>query len=485
MKRSSHFVRIAQRRNIFAIALIAAAFASACRRDMQVQPRYNPYDASSFFDDGRAFAAGSWHNRAPGQLHLDDLLETGKLDGKDSEVFPFAITHADLERGRQHYNIYCTPCHDYTGSGRGMIVLRGFPQPPSFHMDRLRQAAPGHFVDVITNGLGVMYPYNDRVTPEDRWRIAAYIRALQLSESATSADVPAAQRGQFARSSGTASRSGRSSAQMSGENYNFARFEGLRRKALIAGGVGIVVSALGSRRDPTIFFRSYLLAFIFWVAFPLGALAVLMLHSLTGGGWGFLIRRVLEACTRTMWLLAVLYIPLLLGMRYLYMWTRPGGAANPDVAPKAFYLNVPFFLVRSIIYFAVWLGLSALMNRWSLEQDRTGDQKYTAKLAGLAGPGIILYGFTISFAAVDWIMSLEPSWFSTIYGMVIIVAQVLVSLAFVVLVARKLADDSPISTIVTPVRFNDLGNLLLDIFVMLWAYLSFSQFLDHLVGQFA
>lgn len=263
---------------------------------------------------------------------------------------------------------------------------------------------------------------------------------------------------------------------MSGENYNFARFEGLRRKALVAGGAGIVVSALGLVQNPTIFFRSYLLAFIFWIAFPLGALAVLMLHSLTGGGWGFLIRRVLEACTRTMWLLAVLYIPLLLGMRYLYMWTRPGGAANPDVAPKAFYLNVPFFLVRSIIYFAVWLGLSALMNRWSLEQDRTGDQKYTAKLAGLAGPGIILYGFTISFAAVDWIMSLEPSWFSTIYGMVIIVAQVLVSLAFVVLVARKLADDSPISTIVTPVRFNDLGNLLLT-FVMLWAYLSFSQFL--------
>jgi hypothetical protein len=263
---------------------------------------------------------------------------------------------------------------------------------------------------------------------------------------------------------------------MSGENYNFARFDGLRRKALIAGGAGIVVSALGLVQNPTIFFRSYLLAFIFWIAFPLGALAVLMLHSLTGGGWGFLIRRVLEACTRTMWLLALLYVPLLFGMSRLYVWAQPGGAANPDVAPKAFYLNVPFFLVRSIIYFAVWLGLSALMNRWSLEQDRTGDQKYTAKLAGLAGPGIILYGFTISFAAVDWIMSLEPSWFSTIYGMVIIVAQVLVSLAFVVLVARKLADDSPISTIVTPVRFNDLGNLLLT-FVMLWAYLSFSQFL--------
>lgn len=182
------------RRGVFVGALLAAIFAGACRRDMQVQPRYNPYDASNFFDDGRSARQPVAGTVARGQLHLDDLLYTGKLDGKDSEVFPFAITRADLERGRQQYNIYCTPCHDYTGSGRGMIVLRGFPQPPSLHMDRLRQAAPGHFVDVITNGLGVMYPYNDRVTPEDRWRIAAYIRALQLSESATLADVPAAQR---------------------------------------------------------------------------------------------------------------------------------------------------------------------------------------------------------------------------------------------------------------------------------------------------
>lgn len=263
---------------------------------------------------------------------------------------------------------------------------------------------------------------------------------------------------------------------MSAENYNFGRFEGLRRKALVAGGAGIVVSALGLMQSPTVFFRSYLLAFVFWIAFPMGALALLMLHHLTGGGWGFLIRRVLEAATRTLWLLALLYIPLVFGMSRLYLWAQPGGAGNPEVAPKAFYLNVPFFVGRSIIYFAVWLGLAALLNRWSLEQDSTGDQRYTARLAGLAGPGIVLYGFTISFAAIDWIMSLEPGWFSSIYGMVIIVAQVLVAMAFVILVARKLAEDSPIATIATPVRFNDLGNLLLA-FVMLWAYFSFSQFL--------
>jgi mono/diheme cytochrome c family protein len=178
-------------------ALLAAAsiasLASGCRQDMQVQPRYNPYDAAAFFDNGRSARLPVPGTIARGQLHLDELLYTGKVDGKDAEVFPFPITRADLERGRERYNIYCSPCHDVTGSGNGMIVLRGFPQPPSFHIERLRQAAPGHFFDVMTNGLGVMYSYSTRVSPEDRWRIAAYIRALQLSRQASVADVPAAE----------------------------------------------------------------------------------------------------------------------------------------------------------------------------------------------------------------------------------------------------------------------------------------------------
>jgi mono/diheme cytochrome c family protein len=186
------------RRKISSVAGIAAlalvCLASGCRRDMQVQPRYNPYDASKFFGDDRSARPLVPGTIARGQLHLDELLYAGKVDGKDAEVFPFAITRADLNRGRERYNIYCAPCHDVTGSGRGMIVLRGFPQPPSFHIDRLRQAPPGHYFDVMTNGLGVMYSYAARVSSEDRWRIAAYIRALQLSQQATLADVPAAQR---------------------------------------------------------------------------------------------------------------------------------------------------------------------------------------------------------------------------------------------------------------------------------------------------
>jgi hypothetical protein len=165
-----------------------------CRLDMHVQPKYLPYEPTTFFDDGRSERPPVPGTVARGHLHLDELLYTGKENGVVSNRFPFPITHEDLERGRQRYNIYCTPCHDYTGSGHGMIVQRGFPTPPSYHIDRLRQAPVGHFFDVMTNGDGSMYSYASRIEPEDRWRIAAYIRVLQLSQHAALQDVPESER---------------------------------------------------------------------------------------------------------------------------------------------------------------------------------------------------------------------------------------------------------------------------------------------------
>lgn len=175
----------------------AAALAvclSGCRLDMHEQPRYNPLAKTDFFGDGRSARPVVPGTVARGHLRLDEHLYTGKVNGQLATTFPFPITRQDLERGRERYNIYCTPCHDAAGTGHGMIVLRGFPPPPSYHIQRLREAPVGHFFDVITNGLGNMYGYDSRVNPEDRWRIAAYIRALQLSQSATLADVPAAER---------------------------------------------------------------------------------------------------------------------------------------------------------------------------------------------------------------------------------------------------------------------------------------------------
>lgn len=171
-----------------------AMVVAGCRLDMHQQPKYLPYEPTTFFDDGRSERPVVEGTVARGHLRLDELLYTGKVNGVVADQFPFPITREDLERGRQRYNIYCTPCHDYTGGGHGIVVQRGFPAPPSYHIDRLRQAPAGHFFDVMTNGYGSMYSYASRIEPEDRWRIAAYIRVLQLSQHATLQDVPEAER---------------------------------------------------------------------------------------------------------------------------------------------------------------------------------------------------------------------------------------------------------------------------------------------------
>jgi hypothetical protein len=197
---ASRFLALARVSGVTCLSALALLVAG-CRLDMHLQPKYLPYQPTTFFDDGRSERQPVPGTIARGHLRLDELLYTGKENGVLADKFPFPITRADLERGRDRFNIYCTPCHDYAGSGRGMIVQRGFPPPPSFHIDRLRSAPAGHFFDVITNGLGNMYSYAARIEPEDRWRIAAYIRVLQLSQHAESRDVPAAQRGKLTQDS--------------------------------------------------------------------------------------------------------------------------------------------------------------------------------------------------------------------------------------------------------------------------------------------
>ena len=177
-----------------ALAGAVAMLLSGCRLDMHLQPKYLPYEPSSFFPDGRSERQPVEGTVARGQLRTDELFYTGKINGAEADQFPFPITRADLERGRERYNIYCTPCHDYTGTGNGMIVQRGFPQPPSYHIQRLREAPVGHFYGVITDGFGAMYSYAARIEPADRWRIAAYIRVLQLSQNANVQAVPPADR---------------------------------------------------------------------------------------------------------------------------------------------------------------------------------------------------------------------------------------------------------------------------------------------------
>jgi hypothetical protein len=166
---------------------------------MHVQPRYKSLEPSTFFDDGRSARPLVEGTVARGHLRIDEQLYTGKVNGVDVDTFPFPVTRAVLERGRERFNIFCSPCHDRTGSGNGIIPQRGFRHPPSYHIDRLRKAPVGHFFDVITNGFGAMYSFASRIAPRDRWVIVAYIRVLQLSENATMADVPQEARSQLQR----------------------------------------------------------------------------------------------------------------------------------------------------------------------------------------------------------------------------------------------------------------------------------------------
>ena len=177
-----------------------ALFVSAgCRLDMHTQPKHKPLESSDFFDDGRSARPPVPGTVARGQLRLDDHLYTGKVNGVLAETLPFPVTPEALKRGRERYNIFCAPCHDLRGTGRGMIVERGFRQPPSLHLERVRQAPAGLYFDVISRGFGTMYSYADRISPEDRWAIVAYIRALQLSQNATLDDLPPDQREKLLR----------------------------------------------------------------------------------------------------------------------------------------------------------------------------------------------------------------------------------------------------------------------------------------------
>ena len=178
----------------FASAAAAALALAGCRQDMHDQPKYIPLRESTFFTDARSARPLVEGTVARGHLRDDELTYTGKMNGQDATVFPSAIDARVIARGRERFDIYCSPCHGRTGRGDGMVVLRGYRRPPTFHQDRLRDAPVGHFFDVITNGFGAMPDYAAQIRAEDRWAIIAYVRALQLSEHATMADVPAAER---------------------------------------------------------------------------------------------------------------------------------------------------------------------------------------------------------------------------------------------------------------------------------------------------
>jgi hypothetical protein len=252
----------------------------------------------------------------------------------------------------------------------------------------------------------------------------------------------------------------------------------LSRRAFAIGVVALGGSVAYGMAHPDQFFRSYLLAFLFWNGLAVGSLAVLMLQYLTGGAWGISIRRELEAATRTLPLTALFFLPIAAGMHRLYEWTHADVVAKDELLQKKVgYLNEPFFFVRTALAFAVWMLVAWFLNRWSREQDTHADHKAVdRKLQHRSGGGLVLYALTTTFTSIDWVMSLEPHWYSTMYGVLFMVSQALGALALATFAVVRLWRHKPVSEFLGRRHLHDLGKMMFA-FTMIWAYVNFSQYL--------
>ncbi len=268
---------------------------------------------------------------------------------------------------------------------------------------------------------------------------------------------------------------------MNGQTYLAPPSVGrIQARALLVGILGLALCAYGAFTDPLQFFRSYLVGYLFALGAALGCLGIVMLQHLTGGHWAVMIRRPLESATRTLPLLAILFLPLALGIRHLYVWASSNGSGLSGFQKS--WLTTSGFYTRAFVYFAVWLVLMALLNRWSEQQDENSDRSIRRKLQLLSGPGIVLYVFTMTLASVDWVMSLNPRWASTIFGFLVIGGQIVSAMSLMIAVVVLLARSEPMSKVLQPRHLHDMGKLLFA-FIMLWAYFEFSQLLIIWAGN--
>ena len=248
-----------------------------------------------------------------------------------------------------------------------------------------------------------------------------------------------------------------------------------QRLALVVGIAGLVLSGVGTFFDARQATFSYLFGFVFWTGLSLGMLCVLMMHALTNGGWGFLIRRFLEAGAYVLPLLAILFLPLFAGLGYLYPWTDPNVVAHSETLQKKhLYLNVTALAIRTVVAFGFWSVAAWLLNRWSFAQDRTPDVSFTRRMRALAAPGLVAFALLTSMAIIDWIMVLEKDWYSSVFPPQVIIGQILSAFAFCTVLLSFVRPYLPWRGLVRTEHFHSLGNFLLA-FTMMWAYLAVSQ----------
>jgi hypothetical protein len=256
----------------------------------------------------------------------------------------------------------------------------------------------------------------------------------------------------------------------------------IQTQSLFIGLVGAVASIAGAFLAPDSFYSAYLIGYMFWLGLALGCMAILMLYHLVGGAWGTVIRRILESGMMTLPMMLVLFLPILFHLPRLYFWARPDGLADPKIADIAHsYLNFNGIAIRYVMYFAIWIGMAFFLNRWSTEQDSIAGQS-TLRFRALSSIGLVIYSLTISFAVIDWVMSLQARWISTIYGLLFIAGEALSAFCFVVVIETILGKRKPMSEYLNDTEIHDHGKLMFA-FVMVWAYFNFSQWLIIWAGN--
>jgi hypothetical protein len=260
---------------------------------------------------------------------------------------------------------------------------------------------------------------------------------------------------------------------------------GLRQRLLLIAAIAAVACVAGAFLNTAQFLHSYVWSYMFFLGVTLGCMALNMLQFLTGGAWGVVIRRFCEAAQRTLPLLAALFLPIVAGIPLLYIWANPAAVAKDEILQhKHLYLNVPFFLIRVVVYFGGWIFFSTMLDKWSRQQDATGDRAINRRLQVLSGPGLMFWGLSVTFMAIDWVLSMNPHWFSTIFGLLFLAGQGLNAMAFLIALTVIMSRRRPMVDVITPRHLHDLGKLMLAL-VMVWAYFSFSQFLIIWAGNLA
>lgn len=257
----------------------------------------------------------------------------------------------------------------------------------------------------------------------------------------------------------------------------------LRTSAFVVGGAATVASVIGLFMDKSQFFDSYITAWIYVLAAPIGMLGLMLINHVTRGAWGVIGRRVFEAGARTLPVMALLFIPVILGMREIYSWADPEVVAHDTlIQEKSIYLNVPFFLGRAAFYFLVWFGLAFGITRLSRQQDDDADPALAKRMSAIAAGGLVVFALTLTFAIFDWLMSLDPHWFSSIYGVYYFGGAALTAMSLLVVLMVWMRRFEPLRDVLRPTHFHDWGKLMLA-FTMLWAYFSVSQLIIQWSGN--